>query len=104
MTEIAKIATPEILEDMGIQRERVTFPNGRGVSIIRGYGTYGSKESGLFEVAVLDLDGDLDFSTPVTDDVLGWQSVQDVLDVMLAVSKLPGREVEAPAVRRELEA
>lgn len=103
--DLAKVATadPEIFVDMNIQRMEVTCPNGRGVSIIRGFGTYGAS-AGLFEVAVLDFDGNLDYSTPVTDDVLGWQTPEDVRNVVAQVSALPGREIEAPAERPALEA
>lgn len=76
------------LAKTGDHMERVMFPNGRGVSIIRHAFSYGGK-AGLFEVAVLDSTGELDYSTPVTDDVLGWQTVEDVLNVMKAVSELP---------------
>lgn len=69
-------------------QERVFFPNGRGVSIIRNEYSYGGR-SGKFEVGVLDADGDLDYSTPVTDDVIGWLDVEGVLGVMKQVSDLP---------------
>lgn len=76
------------LEATGDHFERVMFPNGRGVSIIRHDHSYGGN-AGLFEVAVLDADGDLDYSTPVTGDVLGWLSVDEVLNTMKAVYDLP---------------
>lgn len=92
--DVAKVETElEIFGDQSIQRMQVTCPNGRGVSIIRGYGTYGAKQ-GLFEVAVLDFDGDLDFSTSVADDVIGWQTPEDVRNVIAQVAALPGRELE----------
>ena len=84
--ELATITTA--LEATGDHMERVTFPNGRGVSIIRNRGSYGNVQ-GLFEVAVLDASGELDYSTPVTGDVLGWQTVAEVLDVMKQVADLP---------------
>lgn len=102
--DIAKIETElEIFGDTSIKRMQVTCPNGRGLSIIRGFGTYGSN-AGLFEVAVLDFDGELDYSTPVADDVLGWQTPEDVRSVLAQVAALPGREIEAPANRGELQA
>lgn len=85
----------EILEGGGADhRETVYFANGYGVSVIRNAGSYGFSE-GLFEVAVLGPDGELDYSTPVTNDVLGWQSVDDVLEAMKAVSELPAVLSEA---------
>lgn len=78
----------ELGADAGEFRERVTFPNGRGVSIVRHAYSYGGK-SGLFEVAVLDASGELDYSTPVTGDVLGHLTVDDVLQAMADVAALP---------------
>lgn len=75
------------LEATGDHFERVLFPNGYGVSIVRHGYSYGGN-SGLFEVAVLGEDGEITYSTPVTGDVLGWLSVQEVLDTMKAVSEL----------------
>lgn len=72
----------------GNHNERVTFPNGRGVSIIRNAYSYGGR-SGLFEVAVLDSTGELDYSTPVTNDVLGWLTPTEVFDTMVKVRDLP---------------
>lgn len=78
----------ELAAGAGDVQERVTFPNGRGVSIIRN--SYSSGHAnGLFEVAVLDASGEMDYSTPVTDDVLGYLTVDDVLQVMLQVAELP---------------
>lgn len=67
--------------------EKVKFANGYGVNIIRRPGSYGYA-SGLFEVAVLGLDGRLTFNTPVADDVIGWQTIEDVLGVMAQVEAL----------------
>lgn len=81
------------LEGSGDHSERVTFPNGRGVSIIRHGFSYGGKQ-GLFELAVLDASGDLDYSTPVTGDVLGWLSVAEVLEAMKKVADLAPETLE----------
>jgi hypothetical protein len=93
-TDLAKLATA--LEAVkGDHSEKIQFPNGHGVSIIRNEWSYGHT-AGKFEVAVLDADGDLDYSTPVTDDVVGWLDVQGVLDVMQQVAALPAADsVEA---------
>lgn len=50
------------------------FDNGYGVSVVRGFGTYGG-ESGLYELAVLKGDSstwDLCYDTEVTSDVEGY--------------------------------
>lgn len=93
MTHDIERATSEIAQrfanDHGQDiRERYYFPNGRGVSIIRTPGSYGYR-AGSFEVAVLDADGVLDYSTPVTDDVIGWLSADEVMDVVQQVAELP---------------
>lgn len=90
-TDLAKITTQ--LEQAPAAEtaefhETVTFPNGRGVSIIRNQWSYGGSR-GLFELAVLDRKGDVDFSTPVTPDVLGHLDIPGVLQAMKAVADLP---------------
>lgn len=61
------------------------FPNGYGASVIDdGYG----KESGLFELAVIGKDGGLDYSTPITDDVLGWLTAEDVAEALDRIEAL----------------
>lgn len=52
------------------------FHNGYGGSVIRHPGSYGN-EQGLFEMAVLK-DGHLCYSTPITEDVLGYLAPQQV--------------------------
>jgi hypothetical protein len=76
------------LETTGDHFEHVMFENGRGVSIIRHKGSYGGR-NGLFELAVLDSEGEIDYSTPVCGDVLGWLSVDEVLEAMRKVAALP---------------
>ena len=53
------------------------FPNGYGASVIRHKGSYGFK-SGLWELAVLDSTGDLCYTTPVTDDVVGHLTEEQI--------------------------
>ena len=64
------------------------FPNGFGASIVKSDISYGGK-SGLFELAVLDNDtGDINSTTDITDDVIGWQDEDDIDRVLTAISKL----------------
>ena len=86
-TDLAKVAT-DLQATTGDHQEKVFFENGRGVSIIRNQWSYGGSR-GLFELAVLGKNGDVDFSTPVTEDVLGHLTVEGVLDAMKAVADLP---------------
>ena len=65
----------------------MVFENGYGVSVVSHTYSYGGKD-GLFEVAVLGKDGDLTYDTPVTNDVIGYLSPDDVTDVMKQVQNL----------------
>lgn len=75
------------------------FPNGYGVSVVRftlayGTGSYGA-EKGLFELAVLEYFGDslddyeLTYGTPITDDVIGHLTIEEVGKIMDQVAELP---------------
>ena len=73
------------------------FDNGYGASVIQGLYTYGGNE-GLFEVAVLrfinDDDYEICYDTPITEDVLGYLSENEVMESLrdirnLSVSQLP---------------
>ena len=66
---------------------RMMFENGFGVSVVSHTYSYGGKD-GLFEVAVLDADGDLTYNTPVTNDVVGYLNPDEVTDIMEEVQKL----------------
>jgi hypothetical protein len=64
------------------------FPNGFGASVIKSDFSHGGK-SGLFELAVLDNDtGNINSTTDITDDVIGWQDENDIDRVLTAISKL----------------
>ena len=69
----------------GTRRARVNFPNGYGVSVVIGPYSYGGQD-GKYELAVTK-DNDLCYDTPITDDVLGWLTPEDVTNY--------GRQVEA---------
>jgi hypothetical protein len=68
-------------------RSRMMFENGFGVSVVSHTYSYGGKD-GLFEVAVLDEDGDLTYNTPVTNDVIGFLNPDEVTDIMEQVQNL----------------
>jgi hypothetical protein len=72
------------------------FDNHYGVSVIRGPYTHGGKE-GLYELAVLymapgDEYSQLVYDTPVTSDVEGHLTPDDVTRLMKQVSELPPRQ------------
>ena len=71
------------------------FDNYYGVSVIRGQYTYGGKK-GLYELAVIhmgpnDKESTIVYNTPVTDDVIGYLTPEEVSDIMKQVSELPIR-------------
>lgn len=68
------------------------FDNGYGASVVRHNFSYGS-DRGLFELIVLKFipdtdDFDVDYSTPITDDVLGCLTEQEVLDTLAQIEEL----------------
>lgn len=68
----------------GLQWE-FKFANGYGASVINdGYG----RDSGLYELAVIGPDGGLDYTTPITDDVLGWLTPDDVAEALDKIEAL----------------
>jgi hypothetical protein len=72
---------------MGGVMSRIQFENGYGASVVKTDYTYGG-DKGLYELAVLDSDGNLTYSTPVTDDVIGYLRPEDVTDVMEKIQSL----------------
>ena len=71
---------------LGGSQWKFRFPNGYGASVINdGYGA----ESGLYELAVLDAEGHLAYDTPVTDDVLGWLTEEQVAETLDKIAALP---------------
>jgi len=69
---------------------RMMFENGYGVSVVRHSFSYGGK-AGLYELAVLDVDGEITYDTPVTDDVIGHLTPEGVTEKMafLQVLQIP---------------
>ena len=63
------------------------FDNGYGASVVCNFGTYGAK-AGLFEVAVLDSNGEIAYNTPITGDVIGWCDFADVADILNKIKAL----------------
>ena len=65
---------------------RFKFPNGYGADVARHSFSYGS-EQGLWETAVMK-DDDITYATPITSDVLGFQTEEDVLKTLEAIKSL----------------
>jgi hypothetical protein len=66
---------------------RITFENGYGASVVKGEYTYGGKD-GLYELAVLDSNGNLIYDTSITGDVAGYLSEDDVTKLMEQIQNL----------------
>jgi hypothetical protein len=79
----------EFKQDMlrGLNAARIIFDNGYGASVVVGPHTYGG-EDGLYELAVLDSNGNLTYETPVTSDVEGYLSEDDVTKLLEQIQNL----------------
>ena len=62
------------------------FPNNYGASVIKHYGSYNYEED-KFELAVLH-NNKLTYSTPITDDVIGWLSNDEVINLLETIKSL----------------
>tara|TARA_R110002073_G_scaffold51289_4_gene134791 strand:- start:309 stop:584 length:276 start_codon:yes stop_codon:yes gene_type:complete len=63
------------------------FDNGYGASVVKHDMSYGNK-LGLYELAVLDSDGGLCYTTPITEDVVGHLTMGDVDKLLVEISHL----------------
>lgn len=68
------------------------FENGYGASVVQGTYTLGGDE-GLYELAVVKFDSegeyDLTYDTPLTSDVLGYLTPEDVEQALEQIENLP---------------
>jgi len=62
------------------------FEKGFGVSVVQTPYSYGGK-MGLYELAVIDSEGQVVYDTPVADGVVGYLRPEDVTDAMLVIQK-----------------
>ena len=63
------------------------FENGYGVSVVQTPYSYGGK-MGLYELAVIDSDGDVVYDTPVAGGVIGYLREEDVTEGMRRIQLL----------------
>ena len=77
------------LKDRGLTGVQMLadFANGYGASVINGPYSYGG-DAGLYELAVLHGEK-LCYSTPITNDVVGWQSPAEVVELLHQIALLP---------------
>jgi hypothetical protein len=69
----------------GVQ-SRVLFENGYGASVVKHEYSYGGRD-GLYELAVIK-DDNLCYDTPVTSDVEGYLSEDDVTELLKQIQEL----------------
>lgn len=65
----------------------IYFDNGYGASVVSHEHSYGGKQ-GLYELAVLDEEGQLCYDTPVTGDVMGYLTEDEVTDLLKQIQEL----------------
>lgn len=69
------------------------FENNYGASIIKHSGSYGHNDD-LWELGVVKFYGDdkydwnLNYETPITDDVIGWQTDEQIRDLLKRIKEL----------------
>jgi hypothetical protein len=63
----------------------LNFENNYGISVINGFGAYCGKNT--FEVAIL-FNGDLCYDTEITNDVLPYQTEENITDIMIKLQSL----------------
>jgi hypothetical protein len=81
--------TPDKTQSLngGVQR-KYAFANGYGASVVRHDFSYGGR-SGLWELAVIGKDDRLCYTTPITDDVIGWLDDDAVDELLAQIEALP---------------
>jgi hypothetical protein len=63
------------------------FDNGFGASVIKHNESYGNVDD-LFELAVLNEDGEITYDTYIADNVIGWLTNEEVIDYFKAIQSL----------------
>lgn len=75
-------------EYMSGKKSRIYFDNGYGASVVSHTFSYGGK-SGLYELAVLDSDGEIHYDNPVAGgDVKGYLTEEEVTELLIQIQKL----------------
>jgi hypothetical protein len=76
----------QLPDGMGIAA-RTYFDNGYGVSVIKGLYSYGGS-NGLYELAVLNSEGEITYNTDITDDVIGHLNENEVTEILEKIQNL----------------
>ena len=86
VTEFKELNFKEHPSGMGEQCI-VQFSNGYGASVVKGPYTFGGSD-GLYELAVFGRNGEITYDTPITNDVLGYLSEEDVSITLNKIKEL----------------
>ncbi len=86
VTEFKKLKFQQHPRGMGEQC-LVQFTNGYGASVVKGPHTYGGSD-GLYELAVFGRNGEITYDTPITNDVLGYLSEEEVSEILNKIKEL----------------
>lgn len=63
------------------------FPNNHGASVVRHEFSYGAT-LGLWELAILDGSYEIDYTSPISDDVIGWLTNDGVRETLRKIAEL----------------
>lgn len=77
--------------NMGGKRARTDYENGYGASVIQTPFSYGGDE-GKYELAVMKKGHGICYDTPITEDVEGYLSEDDVTNLLKRIATLPFEE------------
>lgn len=86
-----EIITIDMYNDFAMQH-LYWFSNGYGASVVQNCYSRGH-EDGLYELAVLKDDG-LCYDTPITSDVIGYLTADEVTEYLRKIEKLPELQKE----------
>jgi hypothetical protein len=87
MKEFKDLEFKDLPDGSGIY-SRTMFENGFGASVIRQKYSYGGAD-GLYELAVLDTDGEIDYDNTVAEgDVHGYLTEDDVTELLKRIQLL----------------
>jgi hypothetical protein len=76
----------ERAKDITFERYLFNFNNGYGASVIKADYSYGGS-SGLWELAILDIGGNITYETPITNNVLGYLTDDKVKETLNKIKK-----------------
>jgi len=74
--------------ELGGPRLVFRFPNGYGASVVQGPGTYGMELAVIRFFSEDNDDFDLVYDTPITADVLGWLTEDDLVRTLKSIKAL----------------